>query len=197
MTEETTEKIDLAEVMRGHFEQLDEEREANAYSLLDEKGRATIETEADASLVVKTFADLNSERERVEQQYKARLARIAGKERSLDYLFGSALEAWTAANITKKKRSIILPDGTVGFRKKNAGVTTCDPAALRKWADKELPAAINWDKAPILMTIVTEHEKEHGLAPGRVEVPEDDVFSIKYPKKDTRKEFSEEKSDGE
>ena len=175
---------DLKTIFDQHMADLAEERKGSEaiYSLIVD-GRAHIETEAHAAAVVRAMAEIHDERERVEDQHTARLKRIDAKERSLRYLFETALAEWTARNLTGKKKSIILPDGTVGMRTSAAKTVTESDATLREWAKVELPNAFNYDRAPLLMESVKEWEAKHGkAAPGRIQIDESETFYVKFPR---------------
>lgn len=183
--ETTAEALDLKQVFERHMAELAEERtEADSIYGLLVGGRARIESEQHAALVVRAFADLAGERDRVEAQHEARLARIDGKERSLRYLFENALASWTAAHLTGKRKSIILPDGTVGMRTVKGGIKTESDITLREWAKVELPQAFNYDRAPLLVQIVKDWETKHGkTAPGRIMVDDEERFYLKVESK--------------
>ena len=182
---------DLAEAELLYQRVIEDEKAGDVWSLIDlEKMRAAIKTSDDADLVVKATAELAGERARLKMQYEAKLARIAAKEKKMDYFFAGPLQGWAATNLPKNKKSIVLWNGTVGFRTKKATVKTENADQLREWAEAELPKALNFDRPPISTTIIKEWEKENGkLAPGRVEVGEEEVFYIKPAKPDDRKEL--------
>ena len=102
-------------------------------------------------MIARGWADLEHEELRVKEQYARRLNQIKARMKSFEFVFKYALEEWVEKNLKGKKKSIVLPDATVGFRKVNGSVKTESMDTLRKWASVEVPAAINYDRAPVLV----------------------------------------------
>lgn len=176
---------DLASVLQKQLDDLERERREDDQRLRDllVDGRAQIETEEDAGVVVKVMAALDAEKRRVKRQADARVARIAERERSIEFLFHTALAQWTFENLKGKKKSIILPDGTLKTRTVPEKVVTESEDTLRDWASVERPQALNLKRTPIIMAEITEWEKVNGkLAPGRVKQEEYQDFRVTFPK---------------
>ncbi len=87
------------------------------------------------------------------RQYAARARDFAGREqrraareeRTLMWLFGRQLEAWTARQIAAdggRRKSISLPAGTVGYRRVAAKLVVDDEAVVLAWAKRQLPEAV-------------------------------------------------------
>ena len=189
----------VQDVFRRHAEELHAEAKDKA-SILDlinaEKGRSVCETEAQAAMIARGWATLEHEKLRVKEQYDRRLKQISARQKSFKYLFEYALEEWTQRNLKGKKKSLVLPDATVGFRKVNGSVKTESMDKLRQWASVELPQAVNYDRAPVMVDPVKEWEKKNEiLAPGRIETPDDNRFYVKVPRPDDRKELGEGEED--
>ncbi len=90
---------------------------------------------------------------------------------------------WAKGELTGKKKSVTLPQGTLSFRTVAASVKTENEPKLRQWILKHDIDALNLDRAPIRVEVVKEWEEKNGMnAPGRVEHEAEERFYIKFPK---------------
>ena len=97
----------------------------------------------------------------------------------VDYM-ATVLEPFAKAQLQdeKKKRSVSLPNGKVGFRKAGGGLNVIDEAAAIAWAKENCKEAIKI-KESILKKPLTTLMKEKGeLADGCEPVPERDNFYV-------------------
>lgn len=197
--EEQQQSPNLIDTLKEHLAELEvERREADSvYALLDAEGKAQVTTEAEANLIVRAFTEIDAQAERLRAQLDARMRRIERKRKSLEYLFENALAQWTADNLSGKRKSIVLADGTVGYRTIAARTVTESDATLREWGKVHLPQSINWDRAPLLVSVVQSWEAKEGqLAPGRIAQEAEQRFYIKAEKKGANNGDHEEGSNG-
>lgn len=161
-TEEYTEQIEKAERERFH--------------ITDEGG---------ANWYLRLRGNIENERQRIEAQTKAMLARLDADGARLDHLFAEELEQWACQQISgrkDKRKSLVLHYGTVGFRKSGGGLKVTDTDAALPHAH-----AMGCTKVEVATGAYLEKAQEHltetgELLPGLERIPEADKFFARYPK---------------
>jgi hypothetical protein len=163
----------------------EEKKKAKVWDLLDPKThRPAIASEEDANLVAGAFARAEEEIERIQIQAEKRIKRAKDRYFSLEFVFKTALESWTAQRIGRSKKKFIdLEEARVKFRKVPGGVRTVNMLALTEWAEKIYVEACSYP-AVVSITKVADWEAKHKkLAPGRESFEEHEKFSIQRLKK--------------
>lgn len=75
-----------------------------------------IDSEESANWLLRILGNLDAEEKRIKAQYEKRKAQIAREREGLMYRFGAEMEEFARQNLTGKRKSITLLQGTVGFR---------------------------------------------------------------------------------
>lgn len=104
-----------------------------------------VRDEASANWVVRKIVEARQYRERVKGWAEFEITRSRRDEERLLYLYGGQLEAWAKLEIERRgrrTRSLNLPAGRVGFRKRRPKITIEDPAAVLVWAKAACPEAV-------------------------------------------------------
>ena len=143
----------------------DSDEELAAELLPPERQHFTIRDAGDASWVVRKIVEARARRERVKDWAKMELAAVEREEKFFLQRFGDELEAWLQEN-NEGRRTLPLPDGTLGFRKKRPTIQIEDEDRVLDWCESNLPDAIRI-KRSVLKTPLNEHLQETGeLPPG-------------------------------
>ena len=138
---ETTEEV--PEELQEALDELDQKcwREQAEQGQLSEA--FTVRDPGSADWVVGKLAALADEADRVREQFSARMAQIKTDKTALLWRFGQPLEVWTANAIASgKRKSVILPHGTVGFRTVPEGLDVVDEPAALEAAKRLVPEAV-------------------------------------------------------
>ncbi len=143
-----------------------EDDEALANELLSpEKHGFVIRDASDASWVVRKIVEARARQSRIKDWVALELKSAQREEKFFLERFGDELEAWTAENNGGKK-TLRLPDGTLGFRSKRAVIQIADEDRVLDWCRDHLPEAVKTVES-VLKTPLNEHLKETGeLPPG-------------------------------
>jgi phage host-nuclease inhibitor protein Gam len=143
-------------------EEVDDETFA-AQLLPQEKLSFEIVDAQDASWVVRKIVEARSRQERI-KEWAAREQKAAKREEEFFLRrFGPGLEAWMQENSNGKK-TVRLPDGNVGFRKKRISLHIEDRELLLDWCRRNLPDAVKVQE-DVLKTPLNEHLRETGEVP--------------------------------
>lgn len=130
-----------------------------------EKQQFVIRDASDASWVVRKIVEARARQTRIKDWAALELKSAQREEKFFLERFGSELEAWTAENNGGKK-TLRLPDGTLGFRSKRAIIQIKDEDRVLDWCRDNLPEAVKTVES-VLKTPLNEHLKETGeLPPG-------------------------------
>jgi hypothetical protein len=134
-----------------------------------------------ANWVVRRIQNARQYAEHVKAWADRECQRADREEKSLMYLFGRQLEAWTRAEIArtgKRRRLVALPAATMGFRHQTAHLIIDDDAAAILWAKQACPPAIQLVER-LLKTPINAHFQATGEIPDGAHLePERDVFRI-------------------
>jgi phage host-nuclease inhibitor protein Gam len=98
-----------------------------------------------ANWLVKKVVAAREYAERVKAWADAEVRRAEREEKTLMFLFGRQITAWTKDEIEKlngKRKSLSLPGGSVGFRRINPLLIVDDEVAVIGWARRNCPPAI-------------------------------------------------------
>ncbi len=149
-----------------NFDETPDEDEQVAQELLSpDKQQFVIRDAGDASWVVRKIVEARARQQRIKDWAQAELKAAQREEKFFLERFGDELEAWTAENNGGKK-TLRLPDGTLGFRQKRAIIQIQDEDRVLDWCRDHLPEAVKISEY-ILKTPLNEHLKETGeLPPG-------------------------------
>ena len=143
----------------------DSDEELALELLPPEKQHFVIRDAGDASWVVRKIVEARARRERVKDWAKMELAAVEREEKFFLQRFGDELEAWLQEN-NEGRKTMRLPDGTLGFRKKRPTIQIEDEDRVLDWCESNLPDAIRI-KRSVLKTPLNEHLQETGeLPPG-------------------------------
>ena len=130
-----------------------------------DKQQFVIRDASDASWVVRKIVEARARQQRIKDWAQAELQSAQREEKFFLERFGDELEAWTAENNNGKK-TLRLPDGTLGFRHKRAVIQIQDEDRVLDWCRDHLPEAVKVSES-VLKTPLNEHLKETGeLPPG-------------------------------
>lgn len=172
---------DLKAAIEKHRAELEEEieRDRSVFDLLGEDGRTVIKTEDHANLAASAIMRAMEELDRIQEIARQRIARAERRVQSLEFLFRGALELWTKAAVAgRKHKSILLEDAKLQVRTVPAKTETESEAALKAWAERFLPEAVEYEPKILTSIVKAWEEKEGKLAPGRHAVDSEERFYI-------------------
>jgi hypothetical protein len=142
-----------------------------------------VEDERSASWVIRKVVAAREYGERVRDWAAQERRRAEREEMTLMYLFGRQIEQWAGNEITKlngKRKSLVLPGGTVGFRKANAKLVVDDEQAVILWAKDNCPqAVVTVEKLAKIILDQYVHETGHSPEDGVHIEPETERFFIR------------------
>ncbi len=143
----------------------EDEEELAGELLPPDKHNFVIRDASDASWVVRKIVEARARQQHIKDWAQAELAAAAREEKFFLERFGAELEAWTAENNGGRK-TLRLPDGTLGFRSKRPIIQIQDEDRVLDWCRDNLPEAVKVRES-VLKTPLNEHLKETGeLPPG-------------------------------
>lgn len=122
---------------------VDREVEEEIQRLIPE--RFCVNDEKSAAWVVRRIIAARHHAEAVRDWAALETRRAQREEERLLYLFGAQLQRWTDDEVTKlrgRRRSISLPDGTLGFRTVPASLRINDESLVIRWAVRSCPSAV-------------------------------------------------------
>ena len=118
---------------------------------------------ASASWVIRKVVEARARQERI-RDWAERESKAARREEQFFLRrFGPALEAWAAENLRGKK-TLRLPDGALGFRRRRMTLHIEDKDRTLDWCRSNLPDAVRV-KEDVLKTPLNAHLKETGEVP--------------------------------
>ena len=156
----------------------------------EEKEEFLIDSPERANWLLRKLANLDAERERVAAQASALARQIESDRNSLLHRFGSQLENFTRAELEKsggKRKSLVLLQGTVGFRTVPARIVIESAPDAIQTARLVLPGTITTETterfdSKTFREHATKHFEETGeLLPGIGRTEERQSFDIKFP----------------
>ncbi len=182
MSEEVQAESEFLKTLQNQFEDLERLKDDVMDLVVD--GKPVCNTAEDAEVILRARTERLDHIKRLKDQLQefsvAIKSEIRAEEWRLSNLdpFLEPLQSWARAQLAgAKRKSMVLKNGTVGFRKSSAGAETVDEEKLVKWAEVECPDAV---KKSIWTSVVAEWEKKEGeLAPGRKTKPAEDKFYTK------------------
>ena len=132
-----------------------------------------------AEWVVGKMTALDEKEKIVKAQFRAMMKDIENDRKFLEWRFGIELPEWTRGNLPRKKKSIKLLTGTVGFRSLKGGLAVDDKEAIIEWARVNCPAAIKTIE-DISKTGLNEYFEKTGDVPdGCILLDASDKFYVK------------------
>jgi hypothetical protein len=137
-----------------------------------------------ANWLVRKVVEAREYRRRVNVWAEAEASRAEKEEAHLMRLFGNQLEQWVAHELLllgRKRRSLDLPAGRVGFRTTPMSLSVMEEPSVIAWAKLNCPAAVVTSTVErLLKTPLTEYLQNTGDAPPSTQVePSRDKFFIK------------------
>jgi phage host-nuclease inhibitor protein Gam len=134
---------------------------------------------ASASWVVRKIVEARARQERIKAWAAAELKAARREEEFFLRRFGPELEAWAAENLHGQKKTLRLPDGTLGYRRKGLLLNIEDKEATLEWCRGNLPEAVRV-REDVLKTPLNEWVKETGEVPPGCEIkPGGDEFYVR------------------
>lgn len=104
-----------------------------------------IDDEANASWAVRKIVEVRAHAERVKRWAERELRRSERDEEWLLRRFGPELEAWLRAELRRRggrRRSVALPDGTLGLRQQPPKLEIVEEPTALAWCERHLPHAM-------------------------------------------------------
>lgn len=142
-----------------------------------------VEDEESANWVLKRIIAARNYSQRVAEWAEAEKRRAAREEMTLMFLFGRQLERWAKEAISQtngKRKSIVLPAATVGFRRSPAKVVIDDEKLVLAWAREHVPnAVVTVHKLAKIIFDAYLHETGHAPEEGIHTEPEMDKFYVR------------------
>lgn len=94
--------------------------------------------------------------------------RAAAEEQHLLFLYGAQLRTWVTAELerlgNRKRKSLALPAGLVGYRHQGPHLAIDDETALLAWCRANLPGAVKVTES-LIKSALTEHFEATGEVP--------------------------------
>ena len=145
--------------------------------------RFSVQDESSANWLLRRVLASRDYGEKVKAFAQQELRRAEREERTLLFLFGRQLQAWTKGELQKlngRRKSLALPAGILSFKTVPASLQIDDEQAVLAWAKKHLPAAV-LTVEKLSRSILSDHFKHSGEVPdcGAHVEPERQSFSIK------------------
>ena len=167
----------FAEPSPQELEEEDDETLAE-YLLPADKMSFVINDVSSASWVVRKIVEARARQERIKAWAAAEMKAARREEEFFLRRFGPELEAWVAENLHGRK-TLHLPDGTLGYRRKGLLLNIEDKEAVLEWCRRNLPEAVRV-KEDVLKTPLNEWVKETGEVPPGCEIePGGDEFYVR------------------
>lgn len=148
-----------------------------------------ITDDAAADWLLKQYSCIDAEIALIQAQAAAAVTRLKSDRENLERLYQSELEEYTRQRLQGEKRgrkSVILPHGTVQFRKVPAGLKVVDPAAALLYAQDHCPDVVlnapHLDAAHYRELAQNALNSTGEILPGVEYVGERESFSIKFGK---------------
>lgn len=155
-----------------------EDEEELAERLLADKAPFEVTDASSASWVVRKIVEAQARQQRIKDWAQAELRDARREEEFFKQRFGPSLEAWVAENLHGKK-TLRLPDGSMGYRRRRPVLQIEDKDQLLDWCKNNLPDAVRV-REDVLKTPLNEHLKETGeIPPGCDLDPGGDEFFVK------------------
>lgn len=125
-----------------------------------------IDSEERANWLVKKIIAARDYSERVKSWCEQEQRRAAREEQTLLFLFGRQIEAWAKSEIAKlrKRKTLSLPAGAVGFRSVGPRLVIDDEAVVLSWAKANLPDAVVVTEK-LSKAVINEHAEKVGVIP--------------------------------
>jgi hypothetical protein len=146
---------------------------------------APVTNEAEATAAVERIRRAEDEYLRAKEAAASYVAERLRRWESRKLIYGAKLEEWTREKLRgQKARSVKLLSGVVGLRHRKGGeLEIVDDLALRGWVEAELPAALNYARAPISKEALDEYFAKVGaVPPGTRLTDEKDTFYVGGPR---------------
>jgi Bacteriophage Mu Gam like protein len=124
-----------------------------------------------ANWVVRKIVEARAYAQHVKKWAEAELRRAQREEQFFLQHYGHQLEDWARARISKDRRrkSIKLPAGTVGFRIEPTKVELKDDEKVIAWCRRSLPHALAV-RTLIIRAVLTEHVRQTGECPDGADI---------------------------
>ena len=107
--------------------------------------RFAVNDEGSANWLVRRIMAAREYGQKVKDWAEQERRRAEREEQTLLYLYGRQAERWAQqeiASLNGKRKSLVLPGGTVGFRRAPAKLVVDDEKAVISWARKNCPQAV-------------------------------------------------------
>jgi phage host-nuclease inhibitor protein Gam len=146
-----------------------------------------IQDEAGANWYLRKLANLDAEKKRIKAQADAALKRIESEENALRFRFDAQLQAWAKSEIETRykgrKKSLILLQGTIGYKTRPEQVRISDEGAASEYAARlGRYQRVVLDTQAYRQTAAEALSDRGELLPGVELVPAEETFSIRFPK---------------
>lgn len=133
---------------------------------------------ASASWVVRKIVEARARQERIREWAATETKAARREEEFFLRRFGPDLEAWAAENLRGKK-TLRLPDGALGYRRRRMTLQIEDSQRVLDWCRRNLPDAVRI-KEDVLKTPLNAHLKETGEVPPGCNIdPGGDEFYVR------------------
>jgi len=143
-------------------DELDDETLAETLLPPDKISFEVTDTES-ASWVVRKIVEARARQQRIKEWAATEMKAARREEEFFQRRFGPSLEDWLAENLGGRK-TLRLPDGALGYRKKRMTLQIEDKDRVLEWCRDNLPEAVRV-KEDVLKTPLNEHLKETGEVP--------------------------------
>jgi phage host-nuclease inhibitor protein Gam len=134
-----------------------------------------VRDEKTANWVVRKVVEARQYARHVQEWAAREVRRAQSEEKFLVHRFGHQLEDWVRRKLEsengRRRKSVNLPAGTVGFRTEPPRLDVTDEEALLRWCRQHLPAAVATAEH-VLKQVVREHIAATGEVPAGAEPSE-------------------------
>lgn len=125
----------------------------------------SVHDSASANWLVRKIAEARAYAKHVKTWADAEVRRAEREEEFFLHHYGHQLEAWARDQIdTKRRKSLKLPAGTVGYRTVPPKLDVTDERKLIGWCRKSLPEALRVE-THVVRSLVKEHLEQTGEVP--------------------------------
>lgn len=147
-------------------------------------GTFRVTSEEKAAWVVNKLLTYDEQLARLDAQHAKMRAQLLARRDSFSAMFLAPLRQWAEANPPLKGKTIHLLTGSLSFRRVKRSAKVVDPKAALRWAEDNLPEAIQVtvQKKPDAAYLASYFESTGEIPDGVTILGDHDEFYVRAPK---------------